>query len=101
MLEPSIYSISGRLKAAIEAIDTGCGLHKGRTRVVPDVYREPGAHGVLGSPSCALEVAALQGYLRYVCVVEGMPHLPQNLRRCGLEIHLGRLADHFRGDLGI
>ncbi len=89
MLEPSIYSISGRLKALLETVDTWGGLDEGRLRIVPHVHGEPGPHGVLRRSPYALQVSALQGYLGYIRVVEGVPNLPQNLPRGGLEVHGG------------
>ena len=84
MLEPSIYSISEGLKGALETTDTG-GLDKRRLRVVPDVHGGPGSHGVLGRAPGVPEVAALQGNLRYVRVVEAVPDLPEDPRAAALK----------------
>jgi hypothetical protein len=89
MLESSIYSISERLKGALEPVDAGCSLDERGLRIVADVDREPGSHGVMGRSPRALEVATLQGNLRYVRVMEGVSDLPQDLPCGGLELHGG------------
>ena len=86
-LEPSIYSISECLKGALEAVDARGCLDERRARVVPDVHRQPGSHGVVGRPPGAVEVATLQGNLGYVRIMEGMPDLPEDLARGGFEVH--------------
>ena len=87
MLEPSIYSISDRLKGPLESVDARGGLDEGRLWIVPDVNGEPGPHGVLRRSPGALPVSALQGHLGYVRVVEGVSDFPQNLPGGGLEVH--------------
>jgi hypothetical protein len=86
-LEPSIYSISERLQGTLEAIDTGSSLYERCAQIVPDIYREPGPHGVLGRPPGALEVATRKSDPGYIRIMEGVPNLLQDLPRGGLEVH--------------
>jgi hypothetical protein len=73
-------------KPGLEAVDAGSGLYERGFGIVPDVYGEPGAHGVLrGSPG-ALEVPGLERDLGYVRVVQRVPDLPEDLARGGLEV---------------
>jgi hypothetical protein len=86
-LEHSIYSISEGLKGALEAIDAWGCLDERCARVIPDVHGQPSSHGVVGGTPGAVEVAALQGNLGYVRIVEGVPDLPEDLARGGFEVH--------------
>ena len=73
-------------KLGLQPVDTGSCLHERGNGVVPDVYGEPGAHGVLGGSSGALEVPGLERYLGYIRVVQRVPDLPEDLPRGGLEV---------------
>ena len=90
MLCASIYSIftatCAASKFSLEAVDAGSGLYEGGLGVVPDVYGEPGAHGVLRGSSGALEVPGLERDLGYVRVVQRVADLLENLPRSGLEV---------------
>jgi hypothetical protein len=75
------------LRGTLEPIDPGSSLDERALRIVPDIYREAGPHGVLGRPPGALEVATLESDLGYVRIVEGMPDLSKDLPRGSLEVH--------------
>ena len=73
----------------LQTVDAGGGLEEGGAGIVADVHGEPGPHRILRRSAGALQVSGLERDLGYVRVVEGMPDLPENLPRGGLEVHGG------------